>query len=165
MSSVTGLRELNAMLQSLPLKLEKNVLRQALRAGANVVKAEAQQQLASHGNVDTGILSKGLRVSTSVKRGTVTASVKAKGEHGYIAHWIEFTGAAAHVIAGKNNGALAFAGGVYRSINHPGFKPKAFMRPALDGKAQQALIAVGEAIRARLTKEGLNASGIEIAEE
>lgn len=164
MATVTGLRELNAMLQSLPLKLEKNVLRQALRAGANVVKAEAQHQLAAHGNVDTGILSKGLRVSTRVKRGTVTASVKAKGEHGYIANWIEH-GTAAHIISAKNNGFLTFAGGFYRSVEHPGIQAQPFLRPALDGKSQAALVAVGEAIKARLTKEGLNTSGIDIEAE
>jgi HK97 gp10 family phage protein len=160
---VTGLKELQAFLDALPAKMEQNIMRSALRAGANVVKAEAQRQLASHGNIKTGVLSKGLKVSTRAKRGVVTATVKAKGKHGHVAHWIEF-GAAAHTISGKNGKALAFAGGVYKSVHHPGIKPVPFMRPALDGKSGAALVAVGEAIKKRLTKEGINASHVEIDE-
>jgi hypothetical protein len=36
------------------------------------------------------------------------------------------------------------------------------MRPALDGKAGEALVAVGEAIKKRLTKQGLDASGVDL---
>lgn len=160
---VTGLKELQAFLDALPQKLEQNIMRAALRAGANVVKAEAQQQLASHGNVKTGEMSKGLKVSTRAKGGMVTASVRAKGKHGYIAHWIEF-GTAAHTISGKNGKALAFAGGVYKEVHHPGIKAAPFMRPALDGKSGAALVAVGEAIKKRLTKQGIDASDVEIDE-
>lgn len=160
---VTGLKELQAFLDQLPAKVERNILRSALRAGANVVKAEAQQQLASHGNVKTGQLSRGLKVSTRAKGGTVTATLKAKGEHSHIAHWIEF-GTAAHRIAGKKGKMLAIAGGRYKAVNHPGIKAKPFMRPALDSKSGAALVAVGEAIKKRLTKEGINASDVEIDE-
>lgn len=162
-TNVTGLKELQAFLDELPAKMEQNIMRSALRAGANVVKVEAQQQLASNGNVKTGVLSKGLKVSTRAKRGVVTASVKAKGKHGYIAHWIEH-GTAAHTISGKKGKALGFAGGVFKSVRHPGIKAKPFLRPALDGKSGAALVAVGEAIKKRLTKQGINASGVEIDE-
>ena len=162
--NVRGLSDLQRMLDTLPAKLEQNVMRSALRAGANIVKEEAQTLLASNGNVKTAVLSKGLKVSTRAKAGVVTASIKAKGKHGYIAHWIEFTGAAPHIIKGKKGKALTFAGGVYQAINHPGFKAKPFMRPAMDGKAGAALVAVGEAIKKRLTKEGLDVSDVEIDE-
>jgi HK97 gp10 family phage protein len=160
---VKGLRELQAFLDQLPAKVEKNILRSALRQGANAIKAEAQQQLASNGNVKTGELSKGLKVSTNAKGGRVTASLKAKGKHGHIAHWIEF-GTRPHLIKGKNGQALAFAGGIYKAINHPGMRPRPFLRPALDGAAGMALVAVGEAIKKRLTKEGIDASDVEIDE-
>lgn len=160
---VTGLKELQEFLSALPVKMERNILRSALRAGANVVKAEAQQQLASHGNVKTGELSRGLKVSTRAKGGKVTATLRARGKHSHIAHWIEF-GTAAHIIAGKKGKMLTFAGRTFKAINHPGIKAKPFMRPALDGKAGAALVAVGEAIKKRLTKEGINASDVEVDE-
>lgn len=163
--NIKGGKELQDFLNQLPAKMEANVLRSALRAGANVVKAEAQQQLASNGNVKTGELSRGLKVSTRLKGGKVTASVKAKGKHGFVAHWIEFTGAAPHKIAGKNGKPLSFAGGVYKAINHPGFAPKPFLRPALDGASNEALVAVGEQIKKRLTKHGINASDVNIEVE
>jgi hypothetical protein len=161
MTTIRGLAELNAMLQSLPVKLERNILRGALRAGAGIVKDEGKVQLASNGSFDTGLLSKGLKVSAKAKGGVVTARVKATGPHGYIAHWIEH-GAAAHVIAGKDNGFLAFGGGVHRSVLHPGIQAKPFLRPALDGKRAEVLMAAGEYIKKRLTKEGLDASGVDL---
>jgi HK97 gp10 family phage protein len=162
---VKGLAELQKFLDELPAKIERNIMRGALRAGANVIKEEAKQQLASNGSVKTGELQRGLKVSTRAKAGTVTASVKAKGKHQYIAHMIEFTGAAPHVINPKKGKAVTFGGRMFKAINHPGFKPRPFMRPALDGKAGAALVAVGEAIKKRLTKEGIDATDIEINEE
>jgi hypothetical protein len=162
--NIKGGEELQRFLDELPVKMEKNIMRGALRQGANVIKAEAQHQLASNGNIKTGILSKGLKVSTNAKGGTVTASIKAKGKHAFIAYWLEFTGASPHMIRGKYGLALAFAGGVYKQIEHPGFQPKPFMRPALDSKASQAVIAVGNRISQKLTAEGINAPDIEIEE-
>lgn len=158
---VKGLKELAAMLQSLPSKLEANVLRSALRSGANVVKDEAVRMAPAK----SGLLRAGLKVSTSNRRGTVTAKVKATGKHAFIAPWIEY-GVAAHKISGKKGGWLSFGGLFAKSVQHPGFAPKPFMRPALDSKAQAAVIAVGNAIKKRLsTKEGLNTSDINIEAE
>lgn len=161
---VKGLSDLYAFMQALPVKVERNILRSALRAGTNEIKAEAQAQLAAHGNVKTGQLAKGLKVSTRAKGGVVTATLKAKGKHAHIAHWIEFTGAAPHVIKGKKGGGLSFGGKAFKAINHPGFKPRPFLRPALDSKAGAAVVAVGNAIKARLTKEGINTADVEIDE-
>lgn len=162
--TIKGLAELQKMLDQLPANLEQNVLRSALRAGANVIKAEAQQQLAAHGNVKTGVLSKGLKVGTRAKGGKVTATVTAKGKHGYIAHWIEF-GTAAHEIRPKGAKSLFLAGAFKTIVHHPGIRPQPFMRPALDSRSAAAVIAVGEAIKKRLsTKNGLDTSDIEIEE-
>lgn len=164
--SVKGLAELKKKLDELPLKLRLNVMRSALRSGANVVKKEAQNQLDANGNVQTGLLSKGIKVSTSSKREQAKASIKVKGKHAYIAHWIEYTGAAPHIIRPKNAKALAVAGKLVRTIQHPGFQPKPFLRPALDIAAAAAVVAVGEAIKERLsTKHGIDTSEIEVSEE
>jgi HK97 gp10 family phage protein len=157
---VKGLKELQAMLDTLPAKMEANIMRSALRAGANVVKNEAQANVP----VDTGTLRKGLKVSTRLKRGRVTASVRATGKHGWLAHFLEF-GTAAHVIKAKPGKMLVFAGGAYRAVNHPGIRPRPFLRPALDSKSSAALVAVGNQIKKRLTKQGLNAADIDIEVE
>ena len=154
---VKGLAELQAFLNQLPAKMEANIMRAALRQGANVVKAEAQANVP----VKSGLLKAGLKVSTRNRRGTVTAAVKAGGKHGFIAKWIEF-GTAAHFIKPKTAKSLFFAGLFSEGVDHPGARPKPFLRPALDSRAQAALQAVGEAIKKRLTKAGLNASGVDL---
>lgn len=161
--AIKGLKALDAFLQQLPLKIERNILRGALRQGMNVIKADAQFHLDANGNVKTGLLRLGLKVSTVVKGGKAIAVLKVTGKHGYVAKWIEF-GTVAHVIRGKNGKMLAFAGGLHRSVNHPGTRPEPFMRPALDRRPSAVLIAVGEAIKKRLTKEGLDARDVEIEE-
>jgi HK97 gp10 family phage protein len=83
---VKGLAALQKFLDQLPVKLEKNVMAGSLRAGMNVVKPVAQANVHSV----SGELARGLKVSTRSKGGTVTASLKAKGPHGFIARFVEF---------------------------------------------------------------------------
>ena len=166
--SVTGLAELQQFLDQLPAKLEKNVLRGAMRAGAKV-QLERARQLVPVGPPGTenariyggyaGALRDSLRISTTVRGSTVKATVKAGGKTRggadvYYAHMVEF-GTAAHFIKPKNRKSLFFAGLAREVINHPGAKKHPFMRPALDATVQAAVQAVGAYIRKRLTKEGI----------
>ena len=155
---VKGLSELNAFLQELPSKVEKNVLRGALRAGARVVQAEAKANVP----VDTGTLRAGLKVSTGGKGGMVMAKVKATGKHAFVAPWLEF-GVGAHAITARKGGWLFFGGAFAKSVDHPGIAPRPFMRPALDSRAQAAVVAAGEYMKQRLaSKHGLDTADIEI---
>ena len=156
-ATVTGLSELQAFLDQLPAKVEQNIMRAALRQGANVVKAEAMANVP----VKSGLLKAGLKVSTKSRRGVVTANVKATGKHAYLARWIEY-GTAAHFIKPKNARSLFWAGLMRDGVDHPGSAPKPFLRPALESQAQAALLAVGEAIKKRLTRQGLDASGVDL---
>ena len=154
--NVKGLSDLAKFLDELTPKIQKNVMRQALRAGMKPVQDEAKANVA----VATGVLQKGLKISTNVKNGVVIASLKAKGKHGFLAQFVEF-GTAAHRINAKKGGALSFGGSVVQSVEHPGQKARPFMRPALDARAQDAVIAAAEYMKERLsTKEGLDTSGV-----
>lgn len=188
---VKGLAELQKFLDQLPAKLEANVMRSAMRAGANVISAHAKAN-APIGNPSSegakkyggyrGALRDSIRVSTRSRRGQVTATVKAGGKNSkgadvYYVHFLEF-GTAAHFISakvrGKNvagrlnrmgkksGGVLNIGGNLVGSVMHPGIAPRPFMRPALDARAQDALVAVGEAIKKRLTKQGINTADVEI---
>lgn len=171
---VNGLADLQRVLDTLPVKMERNVMRSALRAGAQVVLKGAQANI----NDDTRDLSQSLRVSTRARRGVVTASVKTDlfyakmVEFGTAAHFISVNeeakpsrltrrGYRTYSISTINDmvkrGSLVI-GGVFvgRSVSHPGARPHPFMRPALDSEAQRALEAVGAAIRRRLTKQGID---------
>lgn len=158
---VKGLADLNKFLQQLPAKVEQSVLRGALRAGANVVMAEAKANVP----VDSGQLRDGLKVSTNSRRGRVTAKVKATGKHAHIAPWLEY-GTAAHKITAKKGKGLFFGGLFVKGVQHPGARPKPFLRPALDGRAQDAVVAAAQYMKRRLaTKNGLDTSSVEIEAE
>ena len=160
---VKGLSDLNKFLQQLPAKVEQSVLRGALRAGANVVMAEAKAN--DWFPVDSGLLRDGLKVTTNSRRGRVTAKVKATGKHAFIAPWLEY-GTAAHKITAKKGKGLFFGGLFVKGVQHPGSRPKPFMRTALDGGAQDAVVAAAEYMKRRLaTKNGLDTSSVEIEAE
>ena len=155
---VTGLADLQKFLDQLPAKIEKNIMRGALRAGMNTVKPVAKANVHSV----SGLLAAGLKVSTRARGGRVTASLKATGPHAYVAKWVEF-GTRAHNISAKLGGWLSFMNIFRKEIAHPGTSPRPFMRPALDGQAQNAVIAAAEYMKKRLaTKEGLDTSHITI---
>lgn len=151
-SNISGGRELDAFLQTLSAKVEKNIMRGAMRAGANVFKKEAREKLQANGSVISGLLLKGLKVSGKAKGGTVTASLKTTGKHNHLARWIEY-GVAPHSI---KKGAKRTSGIPEGSTPHPGFREKPFMRPTLDEKTPAAIAAVTAYVRKRLTKEGIN---------
>ena len=156
---VKGLSELNAFLQKVPVKIEKNIIRGALRAGMKVVQPVAK----ANARKATGLLAAGLKIGTRVRGGRITASIKATGPHGYLARWVEY-GTAAHNIASKKGGWLSFGGIFAKEVAHPGTKPHPFMRPALDSQAQNAVEAAARYMRERLaTKHGLDTSGVMLA--
>ncbi|ATQ75087.1 hypothetical protein CR152_11555 [Massilia violaceinigra] len=150
-SNIRGGRELSALLSTLPAKLEKNVMRSALRAGAVVIREEAKANVP----VDQGLLKKSIRVSTGAKRGVLTATVKAGGRMAPHAHLVEY-GTRPHKIEPTNAEALSISGTPFRSVEHPGARPQPFMRPALDATAPQAIEAVAAQVRKRLTAAGIN---------
>lgn len=155
---VKGLKELNDLLQTLPPKIEKNILRGALRAGMNTVKPVAQSRVHSV----SGELAKGLKVGTRARGGTVTSSLKATGPHRSLAHLVEF-GTKAHAIEAKDGGALFFAGSMVKSVQHPGAEPKSFMRVALDAQASASVVAAAGYMKKRLaTKHALDTAHITI---
>ncbi|MCA3254933.1 MAG: HK97 gp10 family phage protein [Alphaproteobacteria bacterium] len=159
--SFKGGPELERFLSTLPVRLQKNVLRSGMRAGANVAKKAAQETLGSQAN-ETGQLRKGLKVSTRVVKTEVIARLRATGEHAYIAHWIEF-GVQPHSVA---RGA-DISRGKKQHIGpfHPGFPGIGFMRRSLDENVAQIVGAVGEQISLRLSKIGLDAPVLTVDDE
>ena len=150
--NVKGMKELAEALNGLPDRIQANVLRSALRAGAKLIQQEAIQQVP----VDSGDLRASIKVGTRSSRGIVQATIKAGGKTAWYAKFIEF-GTAAHTITAKDGGFLSFGGHQYRSVSHPGIQARPFMRPALDGRAQAAIQAVADAMRKRLAdKHGIN---------
>lgn len=153
--NIKGGRQLDQILQNIPVRLQTNILRGALRAGANVFKAEAKSNLEQNGSIDDGELLKSVRVSARLKGSTVTASVKAGNKKAYYWGWVEF-GTKPHVIKAARAKGLLFGGNVVAEVLHPGARPRPYLRPALDSKSADAVAAVAEYIKKRLTKEGFS---------
>lgn len=145
---VSGLSELDKLLKELPAKIEGNIMRGAMRAGAKVFADRAKQMVP----VKSGQLRDSIKVSTRSKRGRVSATVRAGGKKAFYAHMVEF-GTARHFIKPRKRKSLFFAGIAREVVDHPGASPKPFMRPALDGGQVEAVNAAADYIRKRLAKE------------
>lgn len=148
---INGLAELQKALDTLPEKIQTNIMRGALRAGAKVIASDAKGTAAF---VDrTGALRESIRVTTSVRGGIAKASVVSGPSKTnpvpFYARFVEY-GTKAHIIKAKAGKLLAIG---VSQVLHPGAKKHAFMRPAFDGKAQAAIEASREYVRARLLKK------------
>lgn len=158
--TIKGLADLNKLLQELPVKIETNILRGGLRAGAKVIADEAKRlcpqsvpsTVAKKYGATPGELMRSIRVSMRSRRGIVQATVKAGNYKAFYAHMVEY-GTAAHFIKPKNRKSLFIAGLFSEAVSHPGAQRKPFMRPAMDSKAQAAIQAMADYVRDRLPKE------------
>lgn len=150
--TIVGGRQLDELLQTLPGKMQKNINRAALRAGAAVLLTEVQGRIP----VSSGDLLASARITSRAKGAEVTASVKVGNRIAWYAHLVEF-GTRPHTITPKKaGGALQFGGITTKSVEHPGTRARPFMRPALDSVLPAMIDAVTARIRQRLTKQGLN---------
>lgn len=148
--NIIGGAALDALLRTLPSKVEKNIMRSALRAGAKVYLEEVKRNIP----VESGNLRNSARITTRTRGGAVYASVKVGNRVAFYAQMVEF-GTRAHRITAKPGSALNINGNEVKSVMHPGIRPHPFARPAADAKFSEAFAAVQAKIRQRLTKEGL----------
>lgn len=160
---VDGFSELNDLLLMLPLAIEKKLLRGALRAGQKVILAEARmhcpvdeppQQFKQKYGSYAGALRDSLRISTRLdkRNGQIVSTLRAGDKKSFYARWVEFP-TARHIIRAHNGKALTWGGAHATWVLHPGTKGNPFMRNAFDAKYQEALTAVADYLRPRITKE------------
>lgn len=149
---IAGGRELDRLLQTLPVKVERNILRGALRSGAVPLRDDVKRRAP----IDSGQLRESVRITSRARKGQVSASVKVGNFVAWYAHLVEF-GTRPHVIKARLGGALGIGGKAVRQVTHPGIQGKPFIRPAADATTPEAIREVTKYIRKRLTKEGLDA--------
>jgi HK97 gp10 family phage protein len=166
-SPVKGLAQLDAFLSAFPQRMQKQAIRQALTAAAAPVRDEARVRAPRK----SGKMAKAIKTGSPRQNqdGTFSVSIRLVGDHAYLGAFFEF-GVSAHLIArtGAGQGKVAIRnaaegkgkvsarpmkiGDRYVSgiIQHPGFAAHPFMRPALDAKADEAIQAFANKIRAYL---------------
>lgn len=161
-----GLAELNNALKALPDKIQQNVLRGSMRAGAKVL-AGGIKILAPRGK--TGRLARSVKYSSRYDRkvsrvvgqasaGRGTPSRK-KAESAFYARFVEF-GTAPHAISVKPPRKMLAIG--VPSVKHPGSRANPFVQAAFRGMRLNAIGAAADYIRKRLrTKHGIDIPDIE----
>lgn len=160
--NISGGKQLAQFLQQLPLNIERNIMRAALRSGARVIADEAKKNVP----VQYGELKASIRTGSNRKKGGVEAYARAGNKKAYYYRFVEY-GTAAHIIkAGKNKQMLIFTARDGRKVetlqvNHPGAVAKPYMRPALDSKGNEAVQAVAQKIKERLTEHGIYTPALE----
>lgn len=148
---IKGLRELQAALEQFPAKVERNILRGAMRAGAKEIAEEVQRRAP----VADGDLRASVRARARVKHGKVLGLVSVGDKKAWYARFVEF-GTAAHFIKPKARKSLFIAGLLRETVDHPGARKNPFFRTAIDAAWRRAVEAVVAYIRRRLTKAGVD---------
>lgn len=169
MVTVKGKSEVRAFMARAPGEIEDKVLRGAARAAAKIVADEARLRTQS------SEVRGAIKVATRKDTGTIIAKVQVKGPGAYLAPWEEY-GTDPHFISvddsqrrgmsiGRINkkakeGSLVIAGNfVGKTVHHPGARPHPFLRPALDTKEAEAIVAAQGYITSRITPAGIIGSG------
>lgn len=150
---IDGFEAIAKKLQELPQKLEKNILRSALNAGAKVYADELKATVPK----DSGDLKRTIRVSSRIrkdKKGIESVAKVGDRDKGvFYAHMVEF-GTNAHAINAKRAPNLSFKiGGKWiktKQVLHTGTSARPFIRTAYDNKADEAVQAISSKIRDRL---------------
>jgi len=149
---VKGLRELEAALDALPLKVGERAFSQALRAGIKPIQDAARELLVNQIREHTGNLVNSLKVRIVKAKGSsdptqAEALLTVGDKVAYYANWIEF-GTQAHLIHALPGHALKIASlGYAEQAAVPGIIPRAFMRPAFDTKGLEAIDLFAEDLR------------------
>lgn len=183
--TLKGGPELLATLDLFPNNVQRNVLRGALRAGAKIIRDEVKSTIP----VRKGRLRRSITYGSQVRDGGPIGYVRLRGYVAYIGHFIEF-GVSPHLIKSRatktgERSVVAPAGHTVRYIgkvrtnarslkigrkfvgpviHHPGFASKPFMRPALDHKAKEAIVAMGEYMAHRIQYGDIKAPRLDVDE-
>lgn len=181
---VDGLKQIDAYLSHLPRNLQTGAYRAGLTAAARVIRDEARVRAPKK----TGRMAKAIRSGSPRKNqdGSFSVQVRLTGNnHAFLGLFHEYGVQPHYITAGDSDlsarkltqavrregssdvatGALKIGGNyVSGAVLHPGFAPRPFMRPALDVKAQEAVLAFAERIRGYIEgKTGFTAPMAEAA--
>ncbi|HBH37617.1 MAG TPA: hypothetical protein DDX06_04450 [Curvibacter sp.] len=149
---VNGAQEVQAQLLAYPAKVEQRVVRNALAAGARVVRDAAKAEAP----VRSGKLRGSIRVSTKARKGQVTAGVRVGNlKTGvFYAHMV-LGGTKPHSIVPRRGKGLKVGNVPRRRAEHPGARPDDFMGRAKSsiGRALDTIVERARALIDKLNQE------------
>ena len=139
---ITGELELMNRLNSMADHLKKDITKEALMAGAEVVKREMSAK--AHGSIAQSV-----EIEFPETTGIPTVKIGPDKDHWYAA-FQEF-GAVPHIVRIKSKHILSDGGDFYgREVRHPGLRKDPFVRPAIDDHEAEVKTAMMAVIRRRL---------------
>lgn len=139
---IRGARALDKALRDLPGAMGQNVLRGAVREGANVIKDAAHSNLGEKG----ALVVKNRRG----KKGLALVSIALRPDKWALK--FKEMGAAPHTITPKKASVLADGeGAIFGSvIHHPGVAARPWFRPAFDSNINTVIAHIGQALGRRI---------------
>lgn len=150
LQSESGLRELQAALKQLPDNIARNVLRGAVNAGATVFRKEAQ----SKAPVYTGPVSQGHPPPGTLRRSIVQKQIKERSSLLNQVFYVAVRKGKQYQKQGKKGNKSQdayYARFVEFGTSRMPARP--FMRPAFEGKKQEATQAIKDYLAARIPAE------------
>jgi len=145
---IKGLKELDEELKKFPIELQKKALGSIVAAGGRIVKDAALNNfmnVAKTMNLDKNEKHWSLKniVLRRMKRkdrgkSTLTYGIRAQ----YPAFYLE-TGTTPHTITARKAKSLGDKGQFGKSVEHPGYAARPFLRPALDNNVSRVVNAMG----------------------
>lgn len=148
MDEIIGLKELEKKLAQLPMKVEQKILRGMVRAGGQVVRKAAIQNL--EGGDKKDIVLRRSRIKSRRGREVVNVGVSRDS-------WaLQFkeTGTAPHTIKTNKKKTLSSGEVVFGVIiDHPGQPATPFLRPALDDNVRRVVSEMQKYGAKRIEKE------------
>lgn len=142
---IEGARELEALLNKLPERLARNVTQAGLRAGGRVIAKQAKANLRADGAIDTGLTEEkiGVRARKGKAQVAVRAGAQMKTRKGKSKPELVRPSRYAHLIE-------------FGSRTQPA---RAFMRPAVDEAAPEAIRKIGEVMSKGVDREARALAG------
>lgn len=187
--ALKGGPQLAEFLAAFPQRLQTGAVRAGLVAAAKPIRDQARVLAPKK----TGAMARSIKTGSPRKNenGTFSISIRLKGQNSYLGLFHEY-GVAAHIVnvSDADRPTYTTRSGVVRQrsirfidqqvkrgslkigqnfvgpvVMHPGHGARPFMRPALDAKAQEAIVAFGARIREYLSgKTGFTGPTLELDE-
>ncbi len=153
-----GTRKLMRKLDGLHDKVRDKIVRKVVSKATTIMKQEIAKRAPAGTSApvdDKGKPRKRLKKSFSKRLKVARGKDGIHGVVGVPPDYPKFVymlhyGIKAHTIRAKNGGRLPFAGGYYRSVNHPGVQQMNFMRDALVASIPKSRSAMSVELRSRL---------------
>ena len=157
-AKIEGGEELLEEMRALGVNVRKTLIG-ATRAAMKVVQAEAElraKPLSTRRGKATRL------VFSSKKRDHATADV-GPSKKKWMLRFFEQGVTRHEIVAGRHSPALVFEGNrglvVLTRVNHPGMAARPWLRPAMDGKRDEATKVFGQALRAAIEEKRIAAEG------